>query len=322
MHYVIRRIAHGVLLLLGVSVLAFALTRLAPGEFFQEMRLNPRIAPQTIAALRARYGMDDSLPAQYFHWLFGAFRGDFGFSFAYNMPVASLLGPRLVNTLILAMPANLFAWLIAIPAGIWAAARKGKLADRLSAAGTSFLLAIPDLVLALALLLLAVRTGLLPAGGMFSVAYGNQPLIENLRDLILHMILPGAALVLSTLPMIMRHVRASVMETLDAPFVRTALAHGISRRRILWRHVLPAAANPLISLFGLSLGTLLSASLLIEVIMGWPGLGPLVLEAILARDLFLVIGAVMISTAFLVAGNLFADLMLYALDPRIRKESP
>ncbi len=111
-----------------------------------------------------------------------------------------------------------------------------------------------------------------------------------------------------------------MIEALGAPFVRTALAHGVPRRRVLWRHVLPVAANPMISLLGFSIGTLLSASLVIEVVMGWPGLGPLVLEAILARDLYLVIGAVMASTVFLLAGNFLADLTLFAADPRIRKE--
>ena len=320
MRPVIRRIAHGLLLLLGVSILSFVLTQLSPGEFFQEMRLNPQISPQTIAALRARYGMDQPLASRYFHWLTSALRGDLGFSFAYNCPVGSLLRPRMVNTLILAVPATLLAWLIAIPAGAWTAAHRGSWADRIAAAGTSTLLAIPDLVLALALLLLAVRTGIFPTGGMFSVGHADLSPWGKARDLALHMFLPGAALVLGALPTLVRHVRASMIEVLDAPFVRTALAHGIPRRRILWRQVLPAAANPLISLFGISLGALISASLLIEVIMSWPGLGPLVLEAVLARDVYLVIGAAVLSTAFLVAGNLFADLMLCAADPRIRRE--
>jgi peptide/nickel transport system permease protein len=320
MRYVIRRITHGLLLLLGVSILSFVLTQLSPGEFFQEMRLNPQISPQTIAALRARYGMAQPLPSRYFHWLTSALRGDLGFSFAYNCPVESLLRPRMVNTLILAVPATLLAWLIAIPVGIWTAAHRGSWADRIAAAGTSALLAIPNLVLALALLLLAVRTGLFPTGGMFSVGHADLSPWGKAQDLVKHMFLPGAALVLGAFPTLVRHVRASMIEVLDAPFVRTALAHGIPRRRILWRHVLPAAANPLISLFGISLGALMSASLLIEVIMSWPGLGPLVLEAILARDIYLVIGAAVFSTAFLVAGNLIADLMLFVADPRIRRE--
>lgn len=320
MHHVIRRVVHGLLLLVGVSILSFILTQLSPGDFFQEMRLNPRISPQTIAALRARYGADAPLPSRYFRWLISALQGDLGYSFAYDCPVVTLLRPRLVNTLILALPAALVAWLIAMPIGIWTAARRGSWADRLAAAGASTLLAIPDLVLALALLLLAVRTGLFPTGGMFSVGHADLTPWGRARDLALHMFLPGAALVLGAFPTLVRHVRASMIEVLDAPFVRTALAHGIPRRRILWRHVFPAAANPLISLFGVSLGALLSGSLLIEVVMSWPGLGPLVLEAILARDFYVVIGAVMISTAFLLAGNLLADLTLYAADPRIRRE--
>ena len=128
------------------------------------------------------------------------------------------------------------------------------------------------------------------------------------------------ALTLGTLPVLLRHVRASMVEVLDSPFVRAARAHGIPRRRILFRYALRAAANPLISLGGFSVASLLSASLLVEVIMSWPGMGPLLLEAILARDFYLVIGAVVFSTIFLVAGNLLADVLLYAADPRIRTQ--
>ena len=320
MRYLIRRVVHILFLLAGVSLLSFLLTQLAPGNFLDEMKLNPRIEPRTIEALRARYGFDQPLPLRYLWWLKSVIKGDFGFSFAYNSAVAPLLGPRIRNTLILAVTATSLAWALALPVGIWVASRRGSWPDRILGVGTSTLLAIPDLTLSLGLLLLAVRTGLFPAGGMFSPDFADFTLWGKARDLAAHLFLPSLALVFSTLPMLVRHVRASVVEVLDAPFTRTALAHGIPRRRLLWRHVLPAAANPLISLFGLSVGTLLSASLLIEVVMSWPGLGPLVLEAILARDLYLVIGAVMVSTVLLLSGNLISDLLLYATDPRIRKE--
>jgi peptide/nickel transport system permease protein len=130
--------------------------------------------------------------------------------------------------------------------------------------------------------------------------------------------LPVLALVLSALPMLVRHVRAAVADALKAPFVRAAMGHGISRRTLLYRYVLRAAAIPLITLFGFSLGALLSGSLLVEVVMSWPGLGPLLLEAILARDVYVVIGGVLCSTVFLVAGNFFADMLVYWADPRIR----
>src|SRR5207249_7711418 len=144
---------------------------------------------------------------------------------------------------------------------------------------------------------------------------------EKLRDLASHMILPVTALVLSFLPLLVRHVRAAVADVLNAPFLLAAIGHGISRRTLLYRYALPAAANPLISLFGFSIGTLLSGSLLVEVVMSWPGLGPFLLEAILARDLYVVIGGVLLSTLFLIGGNFLADLLLYWADPRIRTET-
>ncbi len=322
MPYLIRRVIHGIILLLGVSILSFALAQLVPGEFFQSLRLDPKISARTIEALRTQYGLDRPVTTRYLLWLRSAARGDLGYSLAYDSSVVSLLRPRVGNTLVLAVTATFIAWLVAVPVGVWSAAWRGTWRDRICGAGTSGLLAVPDLVLALGLLFLAVRTGYFPAGGMHSVGAADLPAWDRARDLGRHLVLPCAALVLGVLPMLVRHVRASVVETLAAPFVRTALAHGIPRRRILWRQVLPAAANPLITLFGMTLGSLLSASLLVEVIMSWPGLGPLLVEAIFARDVYLVIGAAMISTILLLAGNLLADLMLYAADPRIRKERP
>jgi peptide/nickel transport system permease protein len=167
-------------------------------------------------------------------------------------------------------------------------------------------------------LILAVRTGWFPTGGLVSVNFDELSAPQKLRDLGFHLALPVIALVVATLPMLVRHVRASVAEALDAPFLRAALGHGIPRSKLLYGYALRAAANPLISLFGFSAGTLLSGSLLVEVVMSWPGLGPLLLESILARDLYVVIGGVLLSMLFLVGGNLFADILLYWADPRIR----
>ena len=177
---------------------------------------------------------------------------------------------------------------------------------------------MPDLLLALALLILAVRTGWFPTGGMASVGFESLSWFAKVRDLVSHMALPVAALALSTVPLLVRHVRSAMMGVLGSGFLRAAQAHGIPRRTILYRYALPAAAHPLISLCGFSLGALLSGSLIVEVVMSWPGLGPLLLEAILARDLYLVIGGVMLSAIFLVTGNFIADLLLYWADPRIR----
>jgi len=319
--YLLSRMAHALLLVIGVSLLAFLFTTLAPGNYFDEMRLNPQIAPETLSALRAHYQLDRPLPIRYVSWVNSVLHGQMGFSFAYNSPVAPLLLVRAKNTLLLTITATLLAWAIALPLGVWSAERLGRFPDHVISWSTAILLVIPDLALALGLLVLTVRTGWFPTGGMASVDFESLSSLNKIRDLAMHMTLPVAALVLSALPLLVRHVRASVADVLHAPFLLAVEGHGIPRRTLLYRYALPAAANPLLSLFGFSIGALLSGSLLIEVVMSWPGLGPFLLEAILARDIYVVIGGVLFSTIFLATGNLLADMLLYWVDPRIRAES-
>lgn len=318
MRYLLRRALHASFLLFGVSLLTFLFSALTPGNYFDEMRLNPQISQETVAALRAQYQLDRPLPVRYIHWLNAVAHGQLGFSFAYNTPVGPLLWVRARNTLLLTVTATLLAWLLALPLGVWSAAKFGRAPDRFLSWTTASLLVVPDLVLALGLLILAVRTGWFPTGGLASPGFETLSPLEKFHDLARHMALPVTALLLAVLPMLVRHVRAAVREVLAAPFLRAALGHGIPHPKLLYIYALRAAANPLISLFGFSIGTLLSGSLLVEVIMSWPGLGPLLLEAILARDVYVVIAGVLLSMIFLVAGNLFADVLLYWADPRIR----
>lgn len=321
MPFLLRRIGHAVFLLVGVSLLTFFFTSLAPGNYVDDMRLNPQISAATLSGIRAQYGLDRPMPERYVHWVASLLHGDLGFSFAYNSPVAPLLWTRARNTLLLTSCATFLAWLIALPLGVWSADRRGRFADRALSLTTAALLVIPDLALALGLLALAARSGWLPTGGMTSTSLDALPFQRKLFDLAAHLLLPVTVLVASALPLLLRHIRAAVAEVLDAPFLRAAEGHGIGHARLLYRYALPAAANPLITLFGFSIGALLSGSLLVEVIMGWPGLGPFLLEAILARDLYVVIGGVLLSTLFLVAGNFLGDVLLYWADPRIRREA-
>jgi len=322
MKYLGRRLLRAGMLLLGVSVLCFLFTEMAPGSFFDEMRLNPQISPQTITLLRARYGLGQPLVVRYARWIVSVTHGDFGYSIAYNTPVAPLLWARAKNTLLLTASATLLTWLIAVPLGVLTAASRGRLLDRVAAVGSSFLISIPEIVIAIALLALAVRTRLVPVGGMRSLGFQELSAWGQFRDIVQHMLLPTAVLVLAGIAVVERHVRASVLEVLQASYIQAARGLGIRRTRLLFRHVLPVAANPAISLFGFSLAALLSGSLLVEVVTGWPGLGPLILDATLSRDLYLVIGGVMFSAVFMVAGNLIADLLLLASDPRIRTGEP
>jgi len=319
MRFLLRRLVQTGFLLAGVSVLCFFLLQLAPGDFFDEMKLNPQISLQTITALRAQFGLDRPIAVRYARWVQSAARGDFGYSFAYNSPVAPLLITRARNTAILAGISTAIAWFLALVLGVWSATRAGRWDDRLLTGTMSISLAVPDVLIALALLLFAVRSGAFPVGGMVSTDFAELGLRQKTMDIVSHMALPVLALVLGLLPALVRHVRSAVAATLTAPCVRAARAHGIAPARLLFRHVLPLAASPLVSLFGISLATLLSVSLLVEVIMSWPGLGPFFLEAIFARDVYVVIGTVLLSTVFLVAGNLIADALLFAADPRIRR---
>ena len=318
MRYLERRLLHAVLLLVGASILCFLFSALAPGSFFDEMKLNPQISPATVAALRTQYGLDQPLAVRYGRWVRSVMRGEWGYSFAYNSPVRSLLVVRARNTLLLTTLAMVVAWLIAIPLGVWIAGRAGRWEDHVSMAGTSLLISVPEIVVAFGLLYWLIRSHALPVGGMVSNGFEGLGRWGQMRDLGAHLIVPVSTLVLASLPILIRHVRASVIEVLRAPFIQAARGHGIGRARLLFCYALPAAANPLISLFGLSVAGLLSGSVLVEVITGWPGLGPLLLEACFSRDLYVVVGVVMASTVFMICGSLLADIMLIVADPRVR----
>jgi len=157
---------------------------------------------------------------------------------------------------------------------------------------------------------------------MISPGADHGGLWSLVKDVSWHLILPAFGLAIVAFPVLLRHIRSAMIQAMDATFVRAARGHGISSSRTFFRYVLPAASNPLISLLGFSLGTMLSASLLVEVVLSWPGLGPLLVEAILARDVYIVVAGIMLSSIFLVAGNFIADLLLFAVDPRIRTEQP
>jgi peptide/nickel transport system permease protein len=304
-------------LLFVLSSLSFLFLELAPGDYLDAVRLAAETSPSSRQALRSRYGLDQSLPARYFQWIGSVARGDWGFSFAYGVPVGPLLWKRGLNTLLLTGTATLFSWLIAVPIGVgWALLGRGW-ANELCRLGTAFLLSIPEVLLALVFLFVAAETGAFPIGGMSSLHSPDASGWSGLLDVARHMVLPVTALALSRVGGLVRHVRESVGAALLLPPVRLMHASGIPTHRILLRDVLPLAANPLITLLGLSLAGLLSGSLIVEVVLGWPGLGPLLLEAILARDVNVVLGATMCSAVLLLLAGVIADLLLHAADPRI-----
>lgn len=316
LHYVLLRIATSAVLMCGISILSFSLSSLVPGTYFDEMRLNPQISLQTVSQLRSHYGLDQTLSYRYIRWLKSAVTGDFGFSFAYNMPVSSLIWQRLINTLLLAGSATALIWLVALPIGIFSVRKSWT--QRMVSFASSVLLSVPELAVILLLLAFFVRIGVMPLGGIVE-SNGNLQHWSRLSAPGLHFLIPVLALVVVGLPIVLQHTCTAMKEVIEAPFIQAARGHGIPSKRLLLRHALPVAANPLISLFGLSLAGLVGTSLLAEVVTGWPGLGPLFVQSIFARDFYVVIAIVMVSSCFLVGGNLIGDLLLFALDPRIRR---
>jgi peptide/nickel transport system permease protein len=306
---VFRRIAQSVVLLFAIATIWFLALSLAPGDYFDEARLNPAASPATIEKLRVIYGLAQPLPIRYGRWLWSLAHGDLGESIAYNQPVATLLPPRCANTLLLTATSLIFSWSLAVCFGIWTGAKQGGLTDWAVRALAAVLLAIPELIAATLLVYWAAHSGTFPVGGKG----------DSLAALVSHMALPVLVLTASAFPMLFRHVRLTVSETLAAPYIRSALSFGISPVRLWLRYIMPAAANPLLSLFGLSFATLLSGSLLVEVVFSWPGLGPLFLDALFARDTYLLLAPVILSSCFLLVGNIAADLLLLWNDPRIAK---
>ena len=314
----LRWLLHATALLFVLALGTFALADWAPGDFLSEMRLDGSLSQETLDHLRSRYGLDAPWPVRFGRWLGSVARGEMGWSFGHNMAVGPLVWPRLLNTLTLGAVALVACWALALALGTAAARRAGGWLDRLVVGSSSLPLAIPELVVALGALLLAVETGWFPTGGTVSYDHESLGFWARLGDRLHHLALPAAVLVVSTLPALVRHVRSAMVGALATPPVQAARGHGVPESRILLRYALPLAAHPLVSLLGLTLAQMLSGSVLIEVVMSWPGIGALLLDAVLARDLHVVASVVLLAAVCMLLGNGLADALLWWLDPRLR----
>lgn len=313
--FLARRLATTVPLLLGVTLFSFLLLELAPGDYFTQLQQDPTVSRETLSRLRAEFALDRPVAVQYLYWLRNILTGNLGQSIAYRIPVSELLVPRLLNTLALSFSALVLAWLIAVPAGILAASRSGRWPDR-SLSILAFLgMAVPDFLLAFLAIYLAARTGAFPVGGVGGL---DATGLEAVLDYIRHLAPPAIVLAIGSVAYLQRLMRSNVIEELGKDYIRTARAKGLGRARVLWGHAVPNALNPMITIFGLELAAVASGAALVENVMAWPGLGKLLLEAVLAQDVYVVMSSLLFGTLMLVAGNLFADVVLSVVDPRIR----
>ncbi|MFQ6102877.1 MAG: ABC transporter permease [Candidatus Glassbacteria bacterium] len=318
--FILRRLLHAIPLILLICLFSFFLIDIAPGDFLSQMSLDPQVSQQSIEAMRTRFGLDKPWYVQYFLWLKNVLLHlDFGHSLSYKVPVFSLIKSRLFNTLLLTLAAAFVTWVMAIPFGILAAWKRNTFLDRSLSVVSYFGLSMPEVLSALLLLFFAARSGYFPTGGMRSIDHEAMSLAGKMFDILHHLMLP--ALVLGIVPVAsrMRQMRANLLEALGADYVTYARAKGLPERIVVLRHALRGALNPMVTLFGYTIASLLSGSLLVEVIMSWPGIGRLTVESLKAQDLYLTMGAVLTSSVMLILGNLLADLLLALLDPRIRE---
>lgn len=321
--YVVKRLLQALLTLLLASALSFFIIQLAPGDYVDTLKQNPKISPERLTEIKRQFGLDKSWPEQYGLWLLRIVtKGDFGTSFVYQRSVASLLWERIPATLLLAIASLIITWAIAIPLGIIAAVKQNKLTDRvlqvMSYTGQGF----PSFITVLALLVFAQMTSpLFPVGSMTSINHAQLSWFGKILDLGWHMILPTIALSVTSFAGLQRITRGELLDVLRQDYIQTARAKGLPENRVIYVHALRNAINPLITLLGFELAGLLSGAFIAEFFFNWPGLGRLTLQAVQAQDLYLLMASLVMGAVLLIVGNLAADLMLKAADPRIRLEN-
>ena len=320
--YVVKRLLQAALTLLLASMLCFAIVQIAPGDYLDTLKSNPQITADYLAQLQQQFGLDKSPIEQYWRWLFRVItRLDFSRSFIYYRPVKDLLIERMSATLLLAISSIIVTWAIALPLGIVSAVKQNSLIDKflrvLSYLGQGF----PSFITALILLFFAqVTTPLFPVGGMTSINHADYTWWGKILDIGWHMILPTLALSITSFAGLQRLTRGQLLDVLRQDYIQTARAKGLPENRVIYVHALRNAVNPLITLLGFEFASLLGGSFIAEFFFNWPGLGRLILEAVRAQDLYLVMGSLMMGATMLILGNLLADLLLKAVDPRIKLE--
>jgi peptide/nickel transport system permease protein len=305
--FVARRAAVAAVLVLLVSSAALVLSRLAPGDA-SDIGTDPAI----IAEQRRISGRDLPVLEQYGRWIGGVARLDFGESLRYRLPVRSLIRDRAPNTVLLGASALLVATALGIPLGILTGSRRGGLLIALARGLSVLLLSVPPLVTSLALLLLALRTGWFPVGGL-------PPGDAGIGELLRHLAMPVLALALPVAASLERLQSRAIADALSEPCVLAALGRGVPKRRVIWRHALRLSLGPVLGIYGIMIGSLLSGSFVVEYVMSWPGLGALMLDALRSRDAYLVAGCAASGSIVLAAGTLLSDVALAAVDPRVQE---
>lgn len=314
--YILKRLIQAIPLLFLVSVISFFIIRLSPVDPLGELRLNPSISQETLKAEQQRLGLDKPKIVQYGLWLKSFLKGDLGVTVT-GEKVSTKLMERIPNTLLLTTVVILLTWLVGIPLGIYAALNWKKPVDRILTVITSIGMAIPSFFFALLLLIFAVKTGWFPTGGLTSFNFSGLSLFGKITDIIHHLVLPVIVLFTISLSGLQRQMRGNLLDVLGSDYVKFARAKGLSENKVVYKHALRNAINPMVTLLGFEFASLLSGAALTEYVFQYPGLGRLILEAVMKSDINLVMASLMMGTVMLVLGNLLADILLKFVDPRV-----
>ena len=320
MRYIVKRLLQTIPILIGISIIIFALVNLQPRDPYAHM-MDPNLSAEMREEMLQKIGYYDPLPVQYVRWLGRAVQGDLGYSIVYKSPVLKVIGSRIGNTFVLSVTAILLSMMIAIPIGIVTAIKRKQLIDYVATVIALMGLSIPAFFFGMLMIKwFAVDLKWLPISGMVT-AGAHLEGMAYVKDVASHMILPTLVLALINTASLMRYTRSHMIEIIEQDFIRTARAKGISSYRVIYKHALKNCMIPIITIISLQIPTLLSGALLTETIFIWPGIGRLNYEAVMNRDYPLIMGIVMCIAILTLTANLIADILYALIDPRIKYEA-
>jgi peptide/nickel transport system permease protein len=324
--YILRRLLIAIGTVWVISVVSFAIIQLPPGDYVtsyiaQLMSTGSMVTEEEAANLRAQYGLDQPIYVQYAKWMWQVLQGNFGVSMEWKRPVTEVIGERLLLTALLAFTAVIFTWILAIPIGIYSAVRQYSLGDYAFTCIGFIGLAVPNFLLALVIMYLAFAYFGASVGGLFSTEYLDAPWSwARMLDLLQHLWIPAIILSTAGTAQLIRILRANLLDELRKPYVVTARAKGLSEFRAILKYPVRVALNPFISTVGYTLPYLVSGSIIVSIVLSLPTVGPLLLKALLAQDMFLAGTIVLLLGVMTVIGTLISDILLIWVDPRIRLE--
>jgi peptide/nickel transport system permease protein len=322
--FIIRRFLFALLTIWAISIIAFLVIQLPPGDFVdayiaQISASGSVVSYETAQNIRDHYGVDDPIPEQYVRWIERIFDGDFGVSLEFNLPVMRVIGDRLWMTVVVSIAAILITWGIALPIGIYSAVHQYSIGDYVVTFVGFLGLAIPNFLLALILMYFGTKWFGLNVGGLFSPEYAIKPWsLAKIGDLIKHLPLPVVILGLAGTAQLIRIMRANLLDELHKPYVITARAKGFSERRVILKYPVRAALNPFVSTLGYLFPFVVSGSIIVSVVLSLPTVGPVLLRALVAQDVYLAGTIVLLLGVMTVIGTFVSDLLLMWVDPRIR----